>query len=97
MKFKPKESLKEHAEALGLADISKMSSINYLARMNIGIDGLVALDAKIKELECGVWSLIPLGLDGKEDMFNNQLNHISSLFDSVINAAKAMKLFKNKL
>ena len=94
MKFKPKESLKEHVDIVGLSDISKMSSINYLARTNVGIDGLVALDSKIKELEAGVWSLLPLGMDEKGEVFDNQINHITGLFNSIINAARLMKSIK---
>jgi hypothetical protein len=94
MKFKCKDSLKEHFEILALADISKMSSINYLARTNVGIEGLVALDAKIKELEAGVWSLLPLGLSDDESMFDNQAEHITKLLNSIIIAGKAMRLIK---
>lgn len=94
MKFKPKESLKEHFEILALGDISKMSSINYLARTNVGIDGLVTLDAKIKELEAGVWSLLPLGLSDDEAMFDNQAEHVTQLLKSIITAGRAMRLVK---
>lgn len=93
MKFKTKESLKNHVEALGLADISKMSSINHLARKNVGIDGLIVFDSKIKELECGLWSLLPLGLDEKGEIFDHQVDHLTTLFNSIINIGKAIKSF----
>jgi hypothetical protein len=96
MKFKSKESVKKHIDALGLACISKISSINYLARKDIGIDTLVILDAKIKELECGIWSLVPLAMDGHIDHFQSQAEHVKELFNFFIKITDFLKSIKDK-
>ena len=91
MKFKTKEEMKDTIESLGHAAVSKFSAINYLAKSNIPLDPLISIDVIIREIECGLWSLIPLGLGDDAELFNGQVESLKGSFDSIIKASKAMK------
>lgn len=94
MKFKDKEKLHREVEGLGLAAISKLTSINYMCKTGMEIDAIIKVESEIGEIECGLWSLIPMGLDATDEDFNNQFEHVKKKVDSILEAAKAMRMLK---
>ena len=97
MKYKTKEQMQEHVDSLGMAALSKFSSINHLCKTGIPIDGLLAIESMVREIECGLWSLVPLGLGDDKVTFESQIQHLNKKFNSVIEAAKAMRFVKEGL
>lgn len=97
MKFKDKEEMKDDIESLGLAALSKFSAINHLSKLSIPLSGMIAIESMVREIECGLWTLVPLGLNGDEGVFNSHIEHLTKKFESVIAAAKAMKFCKDSL
>ena len=97
MKYKTKEQMQDNVDSLGMAALSKFSSINHLCKTGIPIEGLLAIESLVREIECGLWSLVPLGLGNDKDTFENQIQHLTKKFHSVVEAAKAMKFVKDGL
>jgi hypothetical protein len=97
MKFKTKEEMQDDVDSLGMCALSKFSSINHLSKLGIPLPGMLMIESMVREIECGLWSLVPLGLGGKTDVFQNQVDHLTKKFNSIIEAAKAMKIVKDNL
>lgn len=92
MKFKDKETMKDAIETQGLATISKLTAINWLGKMGMDVDGLIATKTMIDELECNMWSIIPLAMSEHNERYEEQLTHIQENFSRFISAVKLMKL-----
>lgn len=97
MKFKTKEEMKDDIDSLGMCALSKFSAISHLSKLGIPLPGMIMLESMIREMECGLWTLVPLGLGNDSATFESQINHLQKKFHSIIEAAKAMKQFRGAL
>lgn len=97
MKYKTKEQMQKDVDSLGMAALSKFSSINHLCKTGLNLEGLLAIESMVREIECGLWSLVPLGLGDDPFTFENQVNHLTNKFNKVIEAAKLMRFVKEGL
>lgn len=97
MKYKTKEEMQSNVDLLGMCTLSKFSAISHLSKLQIPLDGMIALESQIREIECGLWTLIPLGLGNDSATFENQIQHIQKKCNVFIEAAKAMKFVKGNL
>lgn len=97
MKYKTKEQMQKDVDSLGMAALSKFSSINHLCKTGIPLEGLLATESIIREIEAGLWSLVPLGCGDDKSTFENQVQHLTKKFNSVIEAAKSMRLIRDNL
>ena len=94
MKYKSKEEMKNNVDSLGMAALSKFSAINHLSKLGIPLEGMLAIESMVREIECGLWTLVPLGLGNDTETFENQIDHLKKKFNSIIEVAKAMKFIK---
>lgn len=94
MKYKTKEEMKESIETLGLCALSKFSAISHLSKLHIPLEGMIAIESMIREIECGLWTLVPLGVGNDISMFENQCNHLEKKVKSFIEAGKLMRDLK---
>lgn len=97
MKYKTKEEMQKDVESLGMAALSKFSSINHLSKLGVNLEGMLSIESMIRQIECGLWSLVPLGLGDDNVMFENQISHLTKQFQRLIEAAKVMKTVKSNL
>ncbi len=94
MKYKTKEEMQDSIETLGMCALSKFSAINHLSKLRVPLEGMIAIESMVREIECGLWTLVPLGMGDDEEMFKKQCDHLEKKMKLVINAAKAMNQFK---
>lgn len=94
MKYKTKDEMQNDVDTLGMAALSKFSSISHLSKLGIPLEGMLAIESMVREIECGLWSLVPLGLGNDNQTFESQIKHLTKKFNSVIEAAKVMKFVK---
>jgi hypothetical protein len=97
MKYRNKEEMQENIDVLGMCTLSKFSAISHLSKLQIPLDGMIALESQIREIECGLWTLVPLGLGNDIATFENQIQHIQKKCNVFIEAAKAMRAVKAEL
>jgi hypothetical protein len=91
MIFADKSNFEQHGSQIGIAEISTFSSIRALAKMGIPLEGMVALNVLIKEVECVLWSIVPMCLEKKHGTeYKNQCEHLKKLIDNFIVASIAM-------
>lgn len=83
----------DDAKTLGLCVLSKLSSINYLGKTGMPIKGLIMVEKVIGEIECGLWSLIPLAIGNDQELFEDQLKHIKEKFTHFIDTIKTTDIF----
>lgn len=94
MKYKSKEEMQDDVDSLGMAALSKFSAISHLSKLGIPLNGMLAIESMVREIECGLWTLVPLGLGDDKTTFDSQIEHLTKKFHSVIEAAKIMKSAK---
>jgi hypothetical protein len=84
MQFKDKKDLKEEVEVFGLMAISKFSSIRALAKMGLPLDAMLKLESIIKQVECTMWSILPLAFEGEKEVekYDSQVKHLNDLLTS---------------
>jgi hypothetical protein len=97
MKYKNPEEMKDDIKSLGMCALSKFSAISHLSKLKFPLEAMIMLESLIREMECGLWTLVPLGVGNDSEMFEKQINHLTNKFGSIVNAAKAMKNFKDTL
>lgn len=91
MKLKTKEETKEEIENLGICALSKFSAINLLCKFGLSLQDLIVLESRIREIECGLWTLVPLCLNNENKMFNESVENLTKELQSFIDITKAMK------
>lgn len=91
MKLKNPEHLQDEIGKLGLAAVSKISSINYASKLNFPLDGLLATEAVIREIECTLWTIIPLANDDDQELFEAQIKQVEDAVKLFIEAARLMR------
>lgn len=94
MKYKTKEEMKKDIDSLGMCALSKFSSINHLSKLHVPLEGMLAIESMVREIECGLWSLVPLGLGDDQATFENQIQHLTKKFQKIIEAVNMMKLMR---
>ena len=97
MKFKTKEEMQDDVDSLGMCALSKFSAISHLSKLKIPLAGMIMIESMVREMECGLWTLVPLGLGNDTETFNRQVDHLSKKFQSIISAAKSMKAFMESM
>ena len=97
MKFKTKEEMQDDVDSLGMCALSKFSAINHLSKLGIPLSGMIMVESMVREMECGLWALVPLGLGNDAATFDKQVEHLSKKFQSIISAAKSMKQFRDSM
>ena len=91
MQFADHKNFKDQSEDIGLAVISQISSIRAMAKMDIPLVGIIALETIISEITCCLWSLLPMSLETKHgDEYKNQCDHLHAKVATFIGATKAM-------
>ena len=97
MKYRQQEEMQDDVNSLGMAALSKFSAISHLSKLGIPLDGMLAIESMVREIECGLWTLVPLGLGNDKATFDNQIEHLTKKFHCIIEASKAMKIVKDDL
>jgi hypothetical protein len=91
MIFKNHEELDDTAKQTGLAVISTFSSIRAIAKMGIPFEGMVLLNQLIAEIDCVLWSIVPLALQVKHKAeCADQIKNLQQIIASFIKASEAM-------
>lgn len=89
--------MQDDVDSLGMAALSKFSSINHLCKTGIPIQGLLATESVIREIEAALWSLVPLGLGDDKATFDSQVDHVTKKFNAFLEASKSMRILRDKL
>lgn len=97
MKYRDKEEMQVHVDMLGMCALSKFSAISHLSKLQIPLDGMIAIESQIREIECGLWTLVPLALGNDAVTYISQVEHIQKKCTHFIEAIKVMKDVKGKL
>lgn len=97
MKFKSKEEMQDDVDSLGMCALSKFSAINHLSKLGIPLAGMIMIESMVREMECGLWTLVPLGLGNDNATFDKQVDHLTKKFNSIVSAAKSMKTFMDSM
>lgn len=95
MKFKNPDDLIEYANGIGMSSVSKISAINYLAATKMGIDGLLTIMNTISGIECNLWTLVPLAMNGDTETFKKIEQNVKESFDNFVRATLALRDIKN--
>lgn len=92
MKFKDSKDLKSEGEEIGLAVISKLSSIRAFSLMGLPLEAMIHIENLIRGIECTCWSIMPLGLEMKKNSadFEKQLKQLDHMIEAFKKAASAM-------
>lgn len=90
MNFKNEEDVQKDAKIIGMGIISKLSAINYLSATKMGIDFLITFESQIIEIECGLWSLVPLAINGRKEIYHQHLEHIQNKINTLLAAIKTI-------
>jgi hypothetical protein len=94
MKFKNPDDLVEYANDIGMSAISKISAINYMAATKMGIDGLLTVMNTISAIECNLWTLVPLAMNGDTETFQKIEQNVRESFDNFVGATLALRDIK---
>jgi hypothetical protein len=91
MKFKVLKDIKDDHDIIATAALSKFSAISYLAKTGTPLKMLMTYNAYISEIECGLWSLVPLAQGKDESTYQSQFTHITKKIDILMSAIKNLR------
>lgn len=91
MKYKSEEEIKDDVNNLGISALSKFSAINHLSKLGIPLSGMLDIERMVREVECGLWSLITLGLGDDQVTFDEHIKYMTKKFHIIIETSKTMK------
>ena len=80
MKFQDPEKFKDVAANIGHARVSRLSAIRFISMTGIPLQALSAVELMASQMDCLIWSLVPLAIDGNDQTFNTQIKLIEEKF-----------------
>lgn len=91
MDFRDTKDVEKIGNDIGIAAISQLSSIRALSKMGLPLDGIIALKKLVDEIDCMLWSLVPMGMEEKHaNHFTIQCEGVKEAVDTFISAAQGM-------
>lgn len=98
MKTKDPKELQWEIKSLGLAELSKFSSVLHLGKLALPFELMAPTQVAITQIECLLWTLLPMGLDSENpETFETQIKGTTEAFNNYVESVRIVaKQLKGK-